>query len=743
MALSDLVAIPYGNVSDDVAPSDATPHHDDLTLEEVINEVQSLVQYGVDHIQSQFITPWEDAEALYNGATNISKEEGRSQVTATKVRDTIRAVKPSLMRVFVTAPKVAEYKTMNIVMEAVAEQQTIMANAAFWTYDGYSVLQDVIYDACVKGTAITKTFRELKETAEFFEATGLTQEQVNGLESQENVNIQNIYKSEVVASYDAAADTELLDVDLYYIQKKGEIKTVHVPLWSFFIDENADTINTARICGQRTNMTVSEARALGLEADWDTLESLDIETDDASGESAERRGFFKTGVERLNRTDISQKLILITECYVYYDLDNIGIAQLYRFWLGGISYEYIDHERVDEIPYDRHLIDIKPNSFFGSSLTEIVTEEQDTMTSLLRATCDNAHLSNNRRLAVHSTMVNMQDVINPKLGAPIRVTQPGMIQEIGVESQVGSMLALLSYLQQGAEVKTGVTAAASGLDPDALQSTGKEAVQNTIQLAQGQVELMARNLAETGLTGVFSKLLKLMIAHTDRRQVIKVTGGYQEVDLQLFNSDMIMHAAVGLGTNDQEMRVTALNTIYGQQKEVMQAYGPGNPLVSMDQMYNCAHDIANLMGVQNFSRYFTRLDEQQTAKFAEQLAEKSKKQAEQAQNTAQAGAYVEAAKIRTQGSMEEAKLKAQGSQMSAMSSMQRDQMNAVLRKMETDSGFMEKMLDLSMTDDLSRDRMAQELHIAGMTSHQQMVAEQNRHRENAATQHTDSSNDAA
>jgi len=176
---------------------------------------------------------------------------------------------------------------------------------------------------------------------------------------------------------------------------------------------------------------------------------------------------------------------------------------------------------------------------------------------------------------------------------------------------------------------------------------------------------------------------------------------------------------------------------------VMQAYGPGNPLVSMDQMYNCAHDIANLMGVQNFSRYFTRLDEKQTQQFAKQLAEKSEKQAEQAQNTAQAGAYVEAAKIRTQGSMEEAKLKAQGSQMSAMTAIQRDQMNGVLRKMEADSDFMEKMLELSMNDDLSRDRMAQELHIAGMTSHQEMITEQNRVRENAATQHTDQSNASA
>jgi hypothetical protein len=38
-----------------------------------------------------------------------------------------------------------------------------------------------------------------------------------------------------------------------------------------------------------------------------------------------------------------------------------------------------------------------------------------------------------------------------------------------------------------------------GLNADAMQSTTKAAVQATVQAAAGQVEVMARNLAEGGL----------------------------------------------------------------------------------------------------------------------------------------------------------------------------------------------------------------------------------------------------
>ena len=77
----------------------------------------------------------------------------------------------------------------------------------------------------------------------------------------------------------------------------------------------------------------------------------------------------------------------------------------------------------------------------------------------------------------------------------------------------GQTLSALTYLDQLVEGKTGVTRASMGLDPDAMQSTTKAAVQATVQAAAGQVEVMVRNLAD-GARDLFGLMLRLLQKRT-------------------------------------------------------------------------------------------------------------------------------------------------------------------------------------------------------------------------------------
>ena len=86
--------------------------------------------------------------------------------------------------------------------------------------------------------------------------------------------------------------------------------------------------------------------------------------------------------------------------------------------------------------------------------------------------------------------------------------QGNVVQVVQTPSQIQSTLPMLQWTSQLSQDKVGVTKAAQGLDPSAMQSTDKEAVQNTIQLSQGQVELAVRNIIETGIVNIFRKLLK-------------------------------------------------------------------------------------------------------------------------------------------------------------------------------------------------------------------------------------------
>ena len=67
-----------------------------LSEDEIQNTVTSAVREAV-------------AQKYFDGKSVVDFEEGRSRVVATKVRDTIRAIKPALMRVFLQSDKPVEF----------------------------------------------------------------------------------------------------------------------------------------------------------------------------------------------------------------------------------------------------------------------------------------------------------------------------------------------------------------------------------------------------------------------------------------------------------------------------------------------------------------------------------------------------------------------------------------------------------------------------------------------------------
>jgi hypothetical protein len=404
------------------------------------------------------------------------------------------------------------------------------------------------------------------------------------------------------------------------------------------------------------------------------------------------------------------KRVLITEVYAKFDLMGMGIPQLYRFWLGGQDYVYIDHELVDDVPYRRFLIEPQPASFFGTSIFDILAENQNVLTALIRATVDNAHASNDRRLAVHETMVNLSDVMSKKIGHPIRVRAPGMIQEIGTESTLGSMLPLLQDIRQQGEVKSGVTRAAMGLEPDALQSTDKEAVRNTIAAAQGIVRYITRNLIETGFTNLFRRLLTLSVQHLPPIQFTNIDGVQGPVNQRRFDPDMPMRTKIGLGSAQTELRVAYLSEVIDIQSTLMGQFGFDMPFTSIAQYYNALADKAKLMGVKDISRYFNAVPPGVMQQFQEQFEAQS---APPPQPDPSAG-LIESERIKGQVNIMEMKTEAE------------------LDLMKLDAQNKQKMIELLMSDDLERDKMIQQLEIerakleADIVNKQEVLRQQER-----------------
>ena len=77
--------------------------------EEIQGIVTDAIQNAVDFVESEITDIRIKSQRYMDGEVDIGFEKGRSKVTSTKVRDVIRAVKPSIMRVFLSSSKPVEY----------------------------------------------------------------------------------------------------------------------------------------------------------------------------------------------------------------------------------------------------------------------------------------------------------------------------------------------------------------------------------------------------------------------------------------------------------------------------------------------------------------------------------------------------------------------------------------------------------------------------------------------------------
>lgn len=661
-------------------------------LDDMLGAIIEDIEEAVDFI-AEFSDDFEKADRYYNGEVDIATETGRSKAVDTVVRDCIRNLRPSIMRVLTSnRTRLVDYVPNNIQIAASVEYQQAYVHQLFWASNGYRVLYDAVMESLRHGYGPIKTYWEPNPVHEYARITGLTQEEVMFLQEMPGVTIL----SSEVSPYgrDEDDEIEIFDVEVERVLKNGRICIEAIPYGEFFISRNARSTSGARVHGHRRSVTVSEAIDMGLSWDnWEDLDDEDPEEARISGQAEERRGYQKHPEE--DRGDILSHRFLLTEAMVEVDLLDTGRPQLYCMYFGGTNYELLKWEdgddayyRESDTPYDVVCHDPTEFSVIGSSIAKIVQNRQDVQTSLLRGTLDNVHMANNPRLAGNPSLVNFDDLQNWNIGHPIRMKGQGTaVQSIQIPSQIQSTLPLLQHLDLGTQAQIGITKAAQGLDPNAMQSTDKDAVLNTIQLSQGQVELSVRNIIETGIIGMFRKLLRLSCHHLDRFQSVVLLGHVIEVDQALFMPDLAAQPQVGLGTVPDEQRMMGLNATLTVQMQIMEKLGTDNPFVKMTNIYNTLEDITKAYGLYNVSRYFNVVNPEVEAQFAQQQAAKQ--------------AEIEAAKKGQQmdpaiALIETEKLKAGTEKLKLITNARTEAMRLQLQAIEADS-----------KDDLERDKMEQ------------------------------------
>lgn len=639
-----------------IAPDLAIPMDDEveddglgpMTWDEVETLAAQAIRDAVDFIDSDIAPGRLEARKYYDGYTKLGEEEGRSKVVATKVRDAVRAVKPSLLRIFLTHPKPVEFLPTSSGSADQADQQTNYVRYLFRKNSGYLTLLGIIDDALKSKQAITKAYVNTSEKTTHHILSDLTAAQLQELAKDPELT----FIAQSAGAIDNASGEQLYDIEVQRTVSKRRPALDLIPPENFFVTSGATDIAKNPFCvGHVEELPVGDVMAMGFDMDAGEIADLGGLAESSAMrelEDEQRRKYSRNRDNEQATGDPSTKKVAIYCAYIRMDPERSGRLMTYEVFMGGENLKLLRYDPVDDNPFAVHEIDPDPHAFHGSSLADLVMTDQDTSTSILRGVVDNIHATNNPRLAAVENQVNMDDVLNNELGAVIRVRAPGMLQAIEVPFSAGQALPVLQYHDQMIEQKTGVTRASMGLDPDALQSTTKDAAANTIAAAAGQVEVMARNLAETGMTRMYQQLLKLSVETASGEEIMEVNGAYYPVDPRSWATDSEMQVNVGLGTGDVDRKVGALSGLFQTMMGVWAQYGPQNGVVTLTGMHNCLVDLVALQGVHNTARYITPMTPQREQQLLATAAQQAAQAAQGAPTDPTAQALVAGEQIKAQ-----------------------------------------------------------------------------------------------
>ena len=589
---------------------------DDSELQGIVSgELEDAVSY----IDSDVSPIRAKGTEYYRGDPFGNEEDGRSQVVAMEVRDTVSAMLPSLMKVFFSSENVVEYVPRGPEDVAGAQQATDYANYIFSAdNNGFMTTYALFKDSLVRKCGIAKYWWEENEEVKIEEYSGLDDQTVQIL-MQEDAEVK------IVVSYpDASMPMQppqpdpmtglpmpmqqpmLHDVQIKRNTKDGRIRIMAVPPEELVLDRRARSFDDAAIIAHRQMATVSDL--IGMGYDQDEIEENISSTDLDSNDEYLARQPLSTTMGAGDSLNPMQRRVLYIEAYMRVDYDGDGIPELRKICCMGSGYTMVRNLPASYIPFVDFPCDPEPHTspLEAMSIFDITHDIQEIKSEIMRNTLDSLAQSIHPRTAVVEGQVNIDDVLNNETGAIIRMRAPGMVQPFSSPFVGQAAFPMLDYMDQMREDRTGMSKAAMGLDPDALQSTTKAAVAATVSASSQRLELQARILAE-GMKKLFKGILYLMTTHQDKPRMVRLRNEWVQIDPRAWDASMDVNVNIGLGNGDIGERMQGLTMIAGKQEQIMQQFGLGNPVVTPAMYIRTIQKIVELSGFKDASSYFQAL----------------------------------------------------------------------------------------------------------------------------------------
>jgi len=568
-----------------------------MTSEELQGYVGAMIDDAKKYIDDSVSPNRALATKYFRGEEFGNEEEGRSSVVDMTVRDTVGKIMPAMMRTFFGGEKVVEFVPQTAMDVQFAEAATDYVNHVLNKDNNlYMECQAAWEDALVRKTGIIKYYWEDNGDDEAYQLTGLDEMSLNALLSDPELSVD-------VISNMMTDMGESYSVQVTRSARNGRVKVKALPCEEFLIDRDATNLEDAILTAHRRMATASELIQMGY--DRDLVENKAASVDELD-DNVERRVRDPAALDYGFRSEESVKLVEYVEAYMRVDWNNDGVAELRKICCMGNDYEIVHHEAWSHPPFAIFSPIPEAHVFFGTSIFDLVGDIQKIKSNVLRNSLDSLSLSIHPRMVITEGQVNLEDVQNTEIGAIIRQDQPGAVQSLTLPYVGKDAFPMLGYLDSLKEGRTGISKASMGLDAENLQSTTAVAVNATIQGAQAQMELIARNFAEIGMRQLYSGVLKLLIQHQDYARMVRLREEFVPIDPRAWNSNMDVSVNVPIGGSSDQEKMSSLQSIMTVQENIIGKFGINNPLVSLANYRNTINAAIEMAGFKNVDAFITQ-----------------------------------------------------------------------------------------------------------------------------------------
>lgn len=580
-------------------PSKKIEGHTDLELLAII-AARKASAFGAE--QGELSDRRQNNLDRYMGEPYGDERRGQSSVVTRQCLEAVEWSLPSLMRVFASSDRIAEFVPTGPEDEEAARQESDYVNRVFSQENsGFSVLYTWFKDILMNPNGYIKVYWDDAEEVTTEEYRGLTEPEL--LMLMEDPELEPM-EQEIISDTSVAGGMPLYSVKFSRTRKTGKVEVIPVPPEELLIDGKLGSVsleNADFVC-HTTYKTRSELIELGY--DKDTVNELST-ADGERNEDDERehRHYITAGSDGSEdeTTDRSTQLVAIDESYLHVDYDGDGIAEFRVVTSSGK--EVLANEETDYLPFVAGCAVPLPHSHIGMSWLELVEDLQKIYTTLTRQMLNNLYRTNNPRTVV-GPGVNLNDIINDLPNSPIRTRDVNQIRLEPTQSVVQNILPAFSELDKAKETRTGVSRSTMGLDADSLSRVTKGAFLGSLEQANQRLELLARILAEYSVKPLFLKIHKLLLTHQTATVDAKIAGEWITVNPSEWREREDMNVLVGLGTGNRQAQGSALEKILELQAAMVQNGGMGT-MVTPENIFNSASRLVEVAGLHSPEKYFT------------------------------------------------------------------------------------------------------------------------------------------